>query len=159
MLSREPIGSLKGIGEKTAKLYEKLGIFTVGDLISYYPRSYEIYGLPVPIGSLKEDTVWAVSSILTKAPDLVRFNRMQMVSAHIKDLTGSLQLCWYNMPYIKQTLKAGSHFVFRGRVYEKNGRLIMSQPKIYRPEDYKKGYITSQGVLMDLDLIKKLEKE
>ena len=91
MLSREPIGSLKGIGEKTAKLYEKLGIFTVGDLISYYPRSYEIYGLPVPIGSLKEDTVWAVSSILTKAPDLVRFNRMQMVSAHIKDLTGSLR--------------------------------------------------------------------
>ena len=137
MLSREPIGSLKGIGEKTAKLYEKLGIFTVGDLISYYPRSYEIYGLPVPIGSLKEDTVWAVSSILTKAPDLVRFNRMQMVSAHIKDLTGSLQLCWYNMPYMRQNLKPGVPYVFRGRVVRKRGRLVMEQPEVFSLEDYK----------------------
>ena len=136
MLSREPIGSLKGIGEKTAKLYEKLGIFTVGDLISYYPRSYEIYGLPVPIGSLKEDTVWAVSSILTKAPDLVRFNRMQMVSAHIKDLTGSLQLCWYNMPYMRQNLKPGVPYVFRGRVVRKRGRLVMEQPEVFTPEAY-----------------------
>ena len=62
MLNTESIRSLKGIGDKTAKLYEKLGIFTVGDLLSHYPRAYESMEPPVPIGSLKEDQVMAVSA-------------------------------------------------------------------------------------------------
>ncbi len=136
MLNTESIRSLKGIGDKTAKLYEKLGIFTVGDLLSHYPRAYESMEPPVPIGSLKEDQVMAVSSALTKAPDLVRFNRMQMVSVYLKDLTGSVQVVWFNMPYMKNNLKPGTVYVFRGRVVKKRGRLMMEQPEVFTQEAY-----------------------
>ena len=48
---------IKGIGEKTEKTLQKLGIATVGDLLSYYPRNYETYELPTPIGELKEGKI------------------------------------------------------------------------------------------------------
>ena len=54
MNERSKIGELKGIWEKTEKLFEKLGVRTVGDLIRYYPRSYEIFEDPVPIGEACE---------------------------------------------------------------------------------------------------------
>ena len=54
MLNRQPVNSLKGIGEKTGKLFEKLGVVTIDDLLSYYPRAYDAYEPPVSIGQLKE---------------------------------------------------------------------------------------------------------
>ena len=136
MLNSQPISSLKGIGEKTAKLYEKLGVFTIADLLSDYPRAYATFEPPVPVGNLMEDQVMAVCASLTKAPDLVRFNRMQMVSVYIRDITGSLQIVWFNMPYMKSNLKPGIFYVFRGRVVRKRGRLMMEQPEVYSKEAY-----------------------
>lgn len=54
MNSSKPITSLKGIGEKTGQLFEKLGIRTVEDLLEYYPRGYDAYESPVPIGNLQQ---------------------------------------------------------------------------------------------------------
>jgi len=136
MLNSQPISSLKGIGEKTAKLYEKLGVFTIADLLSDYPRAYDTFEPPVPVGNLMEDQVMAVCASLTKVPDLVRFNRMQMVSVYIRDITGSLQIVWFNMPYMKSNLKPGIFYVFRGRVVRKRGRLMMEQPEVYSKEAY-----------------------
>ena len=136
MLNSQPISSLKGIGEKTAKLYEKLGVFTIADLLSDYPRAYDTFEPPVPVGNLMEDQVMAVCASLTKAPDLVRFNRMQMVSVYIRDITGSLQIVWFNMPYMKSNLKPGIFYVFCGRVVRKRGRLMMEQPEVYSKEAY-----------------------
>ena len=136
MLNSQPISSLKGIGEKTAKLDEKLGVFTIADLLSDYPRAYDTFEPPVPVGNLMEDQVMAVCASLTKAPDLVRFNRMQMVSVYIRDITGSLQIVWFNMPYMKSNLKPGIFYVIRGRVVRKRGRLMMEQPEVYSKEAY-----------------------
>ncbi len=133
--------SLKGIGEKTAGALMRLGISCAEDLIFDLPRDYECFEEPKEIFRLTPGRTEAVECVLSRDGVINRFNGMTIVNVYISDMTGRLQLSWYNMPYIKQTLKAGSHFVFRGRVYEKNGRLIMSQPKIYRPEDYKKGYL------------------
>ena len=80
MLNRQPVDSLKGIGEKTGKLFEKLGVATIDDLLSYYPRAYDAYEAPVAIGQLKEQTVMAVESALVKGADLVRLGHMQIVS-------------------------------------------------------------------------------
>ncbi len=136
MNRKESVCSLKGVGEKTGKLFEKLGVTTIGDLLSYYPRAYDTYEPPVPVGQLKEQMVMSVASALLKSPDLVRFGNMQMVTAQIKDLTGSLQLTWYNMPYMRANVKSGQMYVFRGKVVKKRGRLIMEQPEVFTPDAY-----------------------
>ena len=91
MLNRQPVNSLKGIGEKTGKLFEKLGVVTIDDLLAYYPRAYDAYEPPVSIGQLKEQTIMAVESALVRGADLVRLGHMQIVSVQLKDLTGSLR--------------------------------------------------------------------
>ena len=136
MLNRQPVNSLKGIGEKTGKLFEKLGVVTIDDLLAYYPRAYDAYEAPVPIGQLKEQTIMAVESALVRGADLVRLGHMQIVSVQLKDLTGSLQVSWYNMPYMRANLKTGVKYVFRGRVVRKRGRMVMEQPEVFTPENY-----------------------
>ena len=136
MLNRQPVNSLKGIGEKTGKLFEKLGVVTIDDLLSYYPRAYDAYEPPVSIGQLKEQAVMAVESALVRGADLLRLGHMQIVSVQLKDLTGSLQVSWYNMPYMRANLKTGVTYVFRGRVVKKRGRMVMEQPEVFTPDSY-----------------------
>lgn len=145
-MNEQPVNSLKGIGEKTGKLFEKLGIRTVDDLLEYYPRAYDAYDPPVAIGQLKPDTVMAVEGMLYKAVDVKRYNHIQVVTTTLKDLTGTLQLTWYNMPYLHATLKAGMRAVFRGRVVKKSGRLTMEQPEVFMGDDYGKVMHSMQPV-------------
>ena len=138
---------LKGIGEKTAGALSRLGISCVEELLRYIPRDYEEFEAPKAIYELRPGRTEAVDCILRSDASVNRYNGMTIVNVNISDMAGRLQISWYNMPYIRQNLRAGAHYVFRGRVYEKNGRLIMGQPKLYRPEDFEKGY---QGRLMPL---------
>ena len=130
-MNRQPLDSLKGIGEKTGRLFAKLGIETVDELLEYYPRAYDACEEPVSIGELKPDTVMAVSGVLFKSAEVKRYSHIQVITTMIRDITGSLTLTWYNMPYLHATLKAGMRAVFRGRVVKKNGRLTMEQPEIF----------------------------
>lgn len=132
--------ALNGIGEKTAGAFNRLGIFSAEDLVRFYPRAYESFDKPSPLYELEPGKLMTVEGILSKDAAVNRFNGMTIVNAYISDMTGRLQLSWYNAPYLKNTLKEGRHFVFRGRVYIKNGRTIMNQPKIYEPEAYRQKY-------------------
>ncbi len=134
--NQESIRTLKGIGEKTGKLFEKLGVFTVDDLISYYPRDYHIYGAPVPIGELKMDTAGAVEGILQKTASVRSFQHTQVITTSLRDMTGTLQLTWFNMPFLKNILQAGTFHIFYGKVVRKNNRLTMEQPEIFTRETY-----------------------
>lgn len=133
--------SIKGIGEKTAGAFNRLGIFSAEDLIRHYPRGYDTFEKPVPLYELEPGRVFTVEGILSRDASLNRYNGMTVVNAYLSDMTGRLQLSWFNSPYLKNTLKQGSHYVFRGRVYEKNGRLIMNQPKVYDPLTYREKYL------------------
>lgn len=135
-MNQQPIESLKGIGEKTGALFRKLGVETVEELLHYYPRGYDAYEPPVPVGQVKEGGVLAVSGTLLKSADVRRFRNLQVVTATVKDTTGSLQLTWFNMPFLRNTLKMGEMFVFRGKVAKKQGRLCMEQPEIFTPDVY-----------------------
>ena len=57
MIDKTSIRELKGIGDKTQKLFEKVGVSTVGDLIRYYPRGYDIYEDPVPVSEAEEKSL------------------------------------------------------------------------------------------------------
>ena len=135
-MNREPITSLKGIGEKTGELFKKLGVDTVEDLLHYYPRAYDAYEEPVPIGQLTEGGIAAVTGQLLRTASVRRFKNMQIIVTTVKDMTGTLQLTWYNMPYLCAALQMGRLLVFRGRVVKKGGRLTMEQPEIFEPEAY-----------------------
>ena len=138
----EKITSIKGIGEKTAALFSRLGVNTVDELIHYYPRAYDTFCAPRSINGVLPDTMAAVEGILVKSASVVRYGRLQVTTAKVKDSTGNLDLVWYNMPYLRSTLQAGERFVFRGKIVKKRGRLLMEQPEIYRTEKYE-GLIAS----------------
>lgn len=136
-MNQQPITSLKGIGEKTASLFKKLGVETVEELLHNYPRAYDAYEEPVPIGNLREKTTAAVSGQLMKMPSVRGFKNIRVVITDVRDMTGALQLTWYNMVYLKNILQMGQILVFRGRVVKKNGRLTMEQPEVFTPEQYR----------------------
>ena len=72
-MEQQNITAIKGIGEKTAKLFQKVGVETVEELLHYYPRAYDEFKEPQPIADLKEDTIAAVGGILAKTADVVRY--------------------------------------------------------------------------------------
>ncbi len=146
MKNQDSVRTLKGIGDKSGKLFEKLGVCTVDDLLHYYPRAYHAYEPPVPVGNLVPEQVFAVAGILAKDASVRRFAHMQIVTVSLKDGTGSLQLTWYNMPYLRTTLQAGTFHIFYGRVVKKNNRLTMEQPEIYSRDAYEQVMTTMQPV-------------
>lgn len=131
-----PVTALKGIGEKTAKLFEMIGVRTLDELLHYYPKGYDTYRPPSAIGELKEGEVGVVDGYLKSSASTGYFNGMAVVTATVSDLTGRIKLTWYHMPYLKHTLRQDTHFIFRGRVVRKRSGLVMEQPQIYRPDVY-----------------------
>ena len=132
----QPVKTLKGIGEKTAELFARLGVETVDDLLHAYPRGYDSFEEPCSVGELKEDEVGTVEGFLRSGAAARSFNGLSIVTTSVSDMTGHLKLVWYHMPYLKNTLKSGSHYMFRGRVTRKKSGLTMEQPQMYKPEVY-----------------------
>ena len=127
---------LKGVGEKTEKLFQKIGITTTDDLLHYYPRNYDAYEEPEEIGSLKENTVAAIRATITTGVYVNKIRNLQVISITVADTTGRLAVAWFNAPYLKNTLQKGSCFILRGKVSRKKGRLEMEHPEIFTPAAY-----------------------
>lgn len=128
--------TLKGVGEKTEKLFEKAGVYDVEGLLRYYPRNYDIYETPADIADLEEGTVKAVSAAVCSGVYVNPARNRQIITVTVSDRTGRLTVVWFNAPYLKNTLRKGSVFVFRGRVVRKQGRLEMEHPEIFTPAAY-----------------------
>ena len=118
-ISMTELTGFKGIGDKTAEALVRLGISCAEDMVFYFPRDYEEFEAPREIYALTPGRVGTVLCELRQDAAVNRYNGMVIVNVYISDMTGRLQISWYNMPYIRQKLKAGSRFVFRGRVYER----------------------------------------
>lgn len=146
MKPQDSITTIKGIGDKTARLFEKLGVNTVENLLEHYPRSYEVFEPPVPITTLQEGNVVSIEGSVCTNVEAKRIRNLQIISCRVKDSTASIQLTWFNMPYLKTSLKLGYKFIFRGKVVRKNGMLTIEQPKIMNREEYAKQLQVMQPV-------------
>ena len=133
MNERSKIGELKGIGEKTEKLFEKIGVRTVGELIRYYPRSYEIFEDPVPIGEACEGRTCTVTGAVFGRIQVSGNRNMQVTTLYLKDLTGTLKVIWFRMPFLRNTLGKGGTLTLRGRIVRRRDGLVMEHPDIYYP--------------------------
>ena len=133
---RQSLQTLKGVGEKTEKLFFKLGIYDTEDLIHYYPRNYDAFEAPVDIADLEEGTVKAVSAAVCSGVYVRSTGGKQIITATVADQSGKLPVIWFNMPYLRTILKKGSTFVLRGRVIKKQNRIQMEHPEVFTPAAY-----------------------
>ena len=124
------ISVIKGVGEKTQKLFNKLDINCVGDLIEYYPRDYDTFKPIVPINSVKQEEIVTIECFNTDSIKINKTIRFTILTCRIQDSTDSIKLTWFNMPYLRNQLKIGSRYIIRGKVGKKNGMLVIEQPKI-----------------------------
>jgi ATP-dependent DNA helicase RecG len=127
---------LKGIGEKTEKLFEKLGIFSQEDLLRYYPCGYEYYKEPVPIRDAVPGEVSSVEASILRTPSVRTFGNRSITIAMLSDGRDQLQADWFHMPYLRTRLRPGMRLVFRGRIVEKGNRRVMEHPKVFTPAEY-----------------------
>lgn len=133
MIEKTDIGELKGIGEKTRKIFQKININTVGDLIRYYPRRYDVYEEAVPISELEEEKVQTVSGTIFGRVQVTGNKNMQITTIQVKDTYGILKVIWFRMPFLRTTLSGGGWITLRGKVVNKKGCLTMEHPEIFYP--------------------------
>ena len=132
------IRELKGIGEKTEKLFAKVGVRTTDDLLHYYPRDYDIYDSPIPISKITGPMKCAVKARVSQTLDVKKAGARTVVTGKIEDDTGYLFVIWFGMPFLRTVLKRGGIYVFRGKVEPKNGRLYLEQPEYFSLASYEK---------------------
>lgn len=130
------ISEIKGIGAKTEELFHKLGVYTVGDILLHYPRNYIQYPEAKHVDEVAEGETAAVIGRVLKTPVVRRTRSMPITVTSIAAMGVELELVWFRMPYIKNTINAGCTYVFYGKVQKKNGRLVMEQAVIYSQEQY-----------------------
>ena len=133
MNEKSSIGKLKGIGEKTEALFLRIGVNTIEDLIRYYPRGYDIFEDPVPISQLEEGKTAAVTGAVFGRIQVSGNQRLQITTLYLKDLTCTLKVIWFRMPFLRNTLGKGGPITLRGRVVRKRDGLVMEHPEIYYP--------------------------
>lgn len=147
MTEGTPIREIKGIGEKTEKLFEKLNIYTAGDLLRYYPRGYDVYEEPVPVSEVEEGKICTVTGAIFGRVQVAGNRRLPVTTLHVRDLTGTLKVVWFRMPFLRNTFSGGGAVTLRGRVVRKGRELAMEQPEIfYPPEKYEEKSGTLQPI-------------
>lgn len=124
---------LKGVGEKTNTLFQKMNLYTVGDLVRYYPRKYELYEDAVPISQVEEGSVVTVTGFIFGKVQSSTMKNLQVTSIQVKDETGSMKAVWFRMPFLRNTLKSGGVITLRGRVVSKRNVLQLEHPEIFYP--------------------------
>ena len=136
MNDKTPLRELKGVGEKTEKLFQKIGITTAEELLRYYPRTYDIYEEPVEIASAEEDKTVSIRATIATGIYINQIRNLQVLTTTVTDASGRLPVAWFNAPYLRGTLKKGSVFILRGKIIKKKGRPQMEHPEIFTPAAY-----------------------
>lgn len=131
------LNELKGIGQKTENLFEKVGVSSVEDLLEYYPRYYDVFEEPVIVRKLDCDRTQAVKATVVRDVTVKKVRNLQIVTAYLRDSEGyGIKAIWFNAPYLRGKLKNGDVYIFRGFVRESKGSFEIEQPKIFTIKEY-----------------------
>ncbi len=136
MNDKTPLRELKGVGEKTEKLFQKIGITTAEELLRYYPRTYDVYEEPVGIASAEEEKTVSIRATVATSIYINQVRNLQVLTTTVADASGRLPVAWFNAPYLRGTVKKGSVFILRGKITRKKGRPQMEHPEIFTPAAY-----------------------
>ena len=132
----DDIISIKGIGDKTAKLFYRIGIYTVKDLLEFYPRDYQTFENPIPISKARDGDVVTLELVIPSAFKWKRVRNLSIGTGAGSDGTDLVSITYFNAPYLKRQLIAGSTYLFRGKIKKQNGKYRMDQPKLFTWKEY-----------------------
>lgn len=143
---RRSIRELKGIGEKTERLFNRLGVYSLDDLTAYYPRTYDIYREPQDMDTWREKEQQAIRARIDMPVSVKSARPSSVTTTSVRCGDQKITLIWFQQPFLRSTLKRGCWYVFRGRVVRRGSTWEMEQPKIYDPDDYERLLHTMQPV-------------
>ena len=124
---------IKGIGEQRAKSLAKLAIFTLKDLISYFPRAYDDRRGARKICDLADGETVCVEAMIAAAPTLHRIRKgMEIVKTRVVDESGTLDIIFFNQVYMRDNLHVGETYTFFGKAEGEGRRKSMANPIVER---------------------------
>ena len=131
-LYREKVQTLKGVGERRAELFRKLGVSSVGALLRFYPRAYQDLSRPVGVREAPPGAPCAVRATVLEAPCAARIRGgMTLYRVRADDGRDVFTLTFFNNPYIPKLLKAGQTYLFYGKVTANFLRFEMTAPEFF----------------------------
>lgn len=132
---RTPITDIKGVGPKTGEKFIGAGIATAGDLISYYPRTYDDYSGAENIADIQPGKVTLRARVESISTRYARRNLKITTATLVDDNDDKVQAVWFNQPFRERQLKSGGQFYFSGDFKLQYGRYQLSNPKCEAAKD------------------------
>ena len=130
---------IKGIGEKKAQALNKLGVFSLYDLVSFFPRKYEDRSTYKPIALCLDGESVCIRTLIADTPRLIRIRRgMELVKFRAVDESGLVDITFFNQNYVKDNLSRGDSVCFFGKMELNGTRRSMANP-VYEHEGAEKG--------------------
>ena len=119
---------VKTVGPNRVKLLNKLNIYTLKDLIEYYPRDYEDRSKPKNLYECIDGEEVLIEAMATGKINEMHKGRMTISRLIVKDQTGTCYITWFNQGYLRDKFQTGRMYRFFGKISNKNGRLEMNSP-------------------------------
>ncbi len=119
---------IKGVGPNRVQLLNKLGIFTLKDLITYYPRTYEDRSKPKNIAECVNGDEVLIEAIACGKLSDTRLRGKTMQKLLVRDETGSCTITWFNQSYLKNKFEIGKTYKFYGKIANIYGKMTMNSP-------------------------------
>ena len=123
---------LKGVGDARSRLFAKLGIHTVSELLRFFPRDYEDRSVFKTLDEVADGETASIRAMVATTPRLARISKgRDMVKLRIADDSGVAELTFFNQPYVKDSLKVGETYIFYGKVQRARG-VSLANPEFER---------------------------
>lgn len=125
-----PVEKIRSIGRSKQAIFNNLGIYTLKDLLTDYPRRWEDRRHVQKIADLRPGAFEQIKAVVAEAKTIVTTNRKRLLEVEVLDESGSLKLVWFNQPYLSTKLRPGVHIVAFGKAeYDRGPNLRMASPE------------------------------
>ncbi|WP_058486340.1 ATP-dependent DNA helicase RecG [Defluviitalea phaphyphila] len=123
-----PVEVVKGVGEQTLKKLNKLGIYTVEDLLYHFPRSYEDRSKIIKISQIEYNKTNTILAKINTLPQNIKRGKKIITKVNLRDDSGSIFAVWFGQPYLKKQFKLNDTYIFTGKVTYKYGQIQIESP-------------------------------
>lgn len=114
---------VKGVGPNRVQLLNRVGIYTLKDLITYFPRDYEDRSKPKEIYECTDGEEALIEAIVMSRMTQIRLKRNTMYKLAVRDESAKCIITWFNQSYLKNIFKVGQKYKFYGKISKKGTKL------------------------------------